>query len=144
MKKKFELFHLPKIDGEKSPRFIMSPVELKNYIDFGVKRIYYITKPTGDTGQHCHHKEKEFFILIAGTCTAIIDRGKGKEEIPMQGPTSALYVPNYIWHGFKNFSSDAILLALSSTNYTPDRSDYLENYEEYLKIRDEKLRNENV
>jgi len=136
--KKFEQYTLKAFP---SRGYIMSPVELKEYINFDVKRIYYVTKPTGDSGQHCHYIEKEFFILLQGTATAIIDRGKGKEEFPMTGPTSALYVPNYVWHGFKDFSEDAILLALSSTNYSPDRSDYLEDYEQYLTFRDEKLKN---
>ncbi|SRR5258708_3348805 len=134
--KKFEQYTLNAFPGRGS---LMSPVELKEYIDFEVKRIYYITQPTADSGQHCHYIEKEFFILIQGICTAVIDRGNGKEDVPMTGPTSALYVPNYVWHGFKDFSPDAILLALSSTNYIPDRSDYLEDYDAYLKIRDEKL-----
>ena len=58
---------------------------------------------------------------------------KGKENISMQGPGDCIYVGSYVWHGFKDFSQDAILLALSSTNYSPDRSDYIEDYEEYKK-----------
>ena len=134
--KQFELFTLPMLETDTS---IMSPIELKDFIDFEVKRIYYISKPKHNTGQHCHYIEKEFFIMIQGTCTAVIDKGNGKEDIPLIGPTSGIYVQNYVWHGFKDLSSDAIVLALSSTNYKPDRSDYLEDYEEYLKIRDEKL-----
>lgn len=136
MPKQFQLYTLKAIQD---PKFIMSPVELKDYIDFEVKRIYYVSKPTTDSGAHCHYEEKEFFIMVQGSCTATIDRGEGIEEIPMQGPQSAIYVPNYVWHGFINFSKDAILLALSSTNYRSDRSDYLQDYEKYLKIRDEKL-----
>jgi uncharacterized RmlC-like cupin family protein len=52
----------------------------------------------------------------------------------MVGPTSAIYVPAFVWHQFKDFSEDAILLAISSTNYNPDRSDYIEDYEEFKKI----------
>lgn len=137
MHKQFEQYTLTSLEGKS---FLMTPVELKEYIDFEVKRIYYLTQPTGETGQHCHYIEKEFFVLLQGSCTAVIDQGNGKEEFPMTSPTSALYVPNYVWHGFKDFSSDAILLALSSTNYNPDRSDYLEDYDAYLKIRDEKLK----
>lgn len=118
----------------------LTPLELKDYLDFDVKRVYYLTKPSGETGQHCHYIEKEFFIAIQGTCTAVIDQGKGKEDIEMEAPNSAIYVPNFVWHGFRDFSKDAIILALSSTNYNPDRSDYLEDYEEYLKIRDGKLK----
>ncbi len=124
--KKFEVKEI------QAPNFIMSPLELKNYIDFEVKRIYFISRPTGDTGQHCHLKEQELFVLLAGTCTAIIDRGNGKEEIPMRAPKDAIYVGNYVWHGFKDFSADAVLLALSSTNYNPNREDYIEDYDKYL------------
>lgn len=130
MSKSFQVFELNKIV---TPRFIMSPVELKDYIDFEVKRIYYITKPTDKTGAHCHKVEEELFILIQGSCTAVIDKGQGLEEIKMTGPQSAMYVPAYVWHHFKDFSSDAVLLALSSTNYNPDRSDYIEDYEEFKK-----------
>ena len=137
MSKQFKQFTLKKID---TPRFVMSPVEFKDHIPFEVKRLYFITQPKEESGQHCHKIEEEFFILAQGKCVAIIDRGNGKEEISMESPTSALYVPNYVWHGFKDFSSDAVLLALSSTNYSPDRNDYIENYDEYLKIRDEKLK----
>ncbi|MDP1833368.1 MAG: FdtA/QdtA family cupin domain-containing protein [Candidatus Moranbacteria bacterium] len=131
MEMKFQQVELKKIQA---PNFVMSPVELRDYIDFEVKRVYFITKPTGKTGAHCHKVEKEFFILQSGTCTAIIDKGDGLEEMKMEGPTSALYVGDYVWHQFKDFSQDAILLALSSTNYNPDRSDYIEDYDEYIKI----------
>ncbi len=130
--KKFQTFTLKKIPTD---RFIMSPVELKEYIDFEVRRVYFITEIKTPTGAHCHKIEEEFFIMIKGTCTAVIDQGKGMEEIKMTAPVSAIYVPPYVWHGFKDFSSDAILLALSSTNYNPDRSDYVEDYEEFKKAR---------
>lgn len=137
MNKPFTVYSLKNVQTE---RFLMSPVELKDYIDFDVKRVYFITHPKADTSQHIHYEEKEFFILLQGSCTAIIDKGNGKEEISMISPTTALYVPNYVWHGFKDFSEDAVLLALSSTNYHSDRSDYLEDYDEYLTIRDEKIK----
>ena len=131
MSKQFKQFTLKKID---TPRFVMSPLELKDFIDFPVKRVYFITKPTAPTGAHCHNSEEELFILVAGKCTAVIDHGNGLEDFPMEAPTSAMYVPAHVWHHFKDFSSDAVLLALSSTNYNPERNDYVEDYEEFLKI----------
>lgn len=119
------------INKIQAPNFVMSPIELKDYIDFEVKRVYFISKPTGSSGQHCHLKEKELFVLTAGSATMIIDQGRGKEEIKLEAPTDAVYVGNYVWHGFKEFSPDAVVLALSSTNYNPNREDYIENYEQY-------------
>jgi mannose-6-phosphate isomerase-like protein (cupin superfamily) len=131
MFKEFRIVEIKKIETSK---FVMSPVELKDYIDFSVKRVYFITKPQAPTGAHCHKVEEEFFILIQGKCVAAIDQGKGLKEIPLTGPTGALYVPNFVWHHFKNFSPEAVLLVLSSTNYNPDRSDYIEDYEEFKKM----------
>lgn len=107
--------------------------ELKDYIDFEVKRMYYINDCRASTGEHCHKIEKELFVMQTGSCVAVIDKGEGKEDVPLVAG-DAIYVGNYVWHGFRDFSADAILLALSSTNYRPDRSDYVEDYQEYLKI----------
>lgn len=138
MEKVFTQFDIPRIDAD---GYGMSPMELKEYIPFAVQRVYFLSETsTGTTtGQHCHYEEEECFVMVRGTCTAVIDRGKGKEDIPLSAPQSAIYVPNYVWHGFKDFSEDAVLLALSSTNYRPDRSDYLEDYEKYLGVRDKHL-----
>ncbi len=122
-----------------SPNFDLTVAELKEYIDFEVKRIYYIQDFKGPTGAHCHYKEDELFVMVRGNCTAVIDQGNGIEEIPL-AQNEGIYAGHLVWHGFKDFSEDSILLAVSSTNYNPDRSDYLDNYEEYLKIRDEKLK----
>ncbi|OGH94984.1 MAG: hypothetical protein A2538_04825 [Candidatus Magasanikbacteria bacterium RIFOXYD2_FULL_41_14] len=107
--------------------------ELKDYLDFEVKRMYYINSCQKETGEHCHKIEKELFVMQTGQCVAVIDRGAGKEDVAL-ATGDAIYIGNYVWHGFKNFSADAMLLALSSTNYNSDRSDYVENYQEYLKI----------
>ncbi|MBP6098607.1 MAG: FdtA/QdtA family cupin domain-containing protein [Candidatus Levybacteria bacterium] len=132
---KFQKFTLKTFESDK---IHLTPIELKEYIDFEPKRLYYVTNVHESTGAHCHFEEKEFFIIIAGTCVATIDQGNGIEEIPMAKGDS-IYAANYVWHGFKKISEDFILLAVSSTNYRPDRSDYLEDYEEYLKVRDKGL-----
>jgi len=128
----FKKMQLKIVQNEKAT---YSFAELKDFIDFEIKRVYFIQDCKEATGQHCHKIEKEMFVVQRGSCTAIIDSGNGKEEISLSGPGDAIYVGNYVWHGFKNFSADAVLLALSSTNYSPDRSDYVEDYEEYLKVR---------
>jgi len=109
--------------------------ELQDFIDFDVKRLYFIQgHEMQPTGQHCHKIEKELFVMVKGTATAIIDQGQGKEEIPLREPGDAIYVGNYVWHGYKDFSPDSVLLAISSTNYSPDRTDYIEDYDEYRKV----------
>ncbi len=106
-------------------------VDQSTYVDYEIKRIYYLTNLKGNTGAHCHYEEKELFVMATGSCTAVIDRGYGIEDVPMtQG--QAIYVGNLVWHHFKDFSEDAMLMAVSSTKHNPDRSDYLEDYDQYL------------
>lgn len=127
----FKKLSLKVVANEKA---VYSIAEFKDYIDFEAKRIYFIQNCKQATGQHCHKEEKELFIMIKGKATAIIDQGQGREEILFESPGDALYVGNYVWHGFKDFSADAVLLAVSSTNYREDRSDYIEDYDIYRKM----------
>lgn len=120
--------------------FNLTPVELDQVVPFEVKRLYYFDDiPAGSqTGEHCHKIEDEVFFQVKGSCTAIIDQGKGKEDIRLEGPGDAIYTPAYVWHGFKDASPDCVILAVSSTHYSPDRSDYVEDYDLFLKLREEK------
>lgn len=112
----------------------LTPLELKEYIDFDVRRIYTVHHNPSEQirGGHAHIKEEELFILTAGACVAKLHDGQQWIEIPMQANREALYVGNMIWHQFEQFSVDGVLLALSSTNYNPDRSDYIEDLDTFL------------
>jgi len=132
---KHELKNIP------TDSFLMTPLELKDYIDFPVKRVYFLKDPKGNlkTGSHCHtDEEDELFVMLQGSCTAVLDDGHGLEEVKLKGPKHALYIPRIVWHHLKDLSEDAIILALSSTNYDPERKGYCEDYEEFQKILKEK------
>ncbi|KKU19864.1 MAG: dTDP-6-deoxy-3,4-keto-hexulose isomerase [Microgenomates group bacterium GW2011_GWF1_46_12] len=131
---RYKLFSLKNIQA---PNFSMTALELKEYIDFPVKRIYFISHPKGDknTGSHCHlQDETEMFIQVAGSCTIVVDDGGGLTDIQLNSLQNAIYIPTKVWHHFKNMSYDCIILALTSTNYDPARTDYCENYEEFQKL----------
>ena len=130
MKLNFKKTQIKKIQNERASYGF---VELKDFIDFEVKRVYYISDCVAHIGKHCHKEEKEFFVMQKGNCVAVIDSGNGKEDIKLEAG-EAIYIGNYVWHEFKDFSPDGVLLALSSTNFKEDRSDYIEDYEEYQKV----------
>ena len=132
MDRRYRVFALNNI---LSPNFLMTPLELKEYIDFDVKRVYWISNPVGDTGNHAHRQyEDELFIQIQGSSTISVDDGHGMEDVVLTGPKSAIYVPHLVWHGFNHLSPDSIILALTSTNYDSARADYIENYEEFQRL----------
>ncbi len=129
MDRKYKIFILKNIQA---PNFLMTPLELKEFIDFTVKRVYFISSPTGNTGNHAHRQdEDEIFIQVQGSCTINVDDGHGMEEIELVGPKQAIFVPHMVWHGFKDLSPDCIIMALTSTNYDPTRTDYCEDYTEF-------------
>lgn len=132
MDRKYKVYTLKNIQAE---NFLMTPLELKDYIDFEVKRVYFISSPTGNTGNHAHRKEEdEIFIQLQGSCTISVDDGHGMEDIKLIGPSTAIYVPHMVWHGFNHMSDDSIIFALTSTNYDPSRADYVDDYEEFQKL----------
>ena len=145
---KFKKFTLkPNIDNRRT----LTALELKDYIDFEVKRIYYFydikkeaglpaepagaPEPNGSAsdrkaGGHCHKVEKELFICEQGEAVLEIDDGGGLQGISLK-QNEAAYVDSRVWHRFKSASADVLVLALSSTNYNPNREDYVETYEEF-------------
>lgn len=131
---KYKLFTLNNIQ---TANFLMTAMELKDYLDFQVKRIYLITSPTGGykTGNHAHRAdEDELFVQVQGSSTICVDDGQGGEDIKLEGPKNAILVPHLVWHGFKNMSKDCIILAVSNTNYDPSRADYCEDYDEFKQL----------
>ncbi len=131
--REFKKFELKTFE---SRGYKLTAVEFKDVVPFEVKRTYFVRefKDGSQTGEHIHKIEEEVFIQVKGTSTAVIDRGQGKEEIIMSAPNDAMYVPAYVWHGFKNPSPDCVIVALSSTNYNATREDYVEDYEEFKKV----------
>lgn len=135
MELKFKKYTIKHVKGRDN-KYDIFEIDSETYVDYEIKRVYYLTDMQGDTGEHCHYEEKELFVMVHGSCIAVIDQGNGKEEISLE-KGEAIYVGNYVWHGFKNFAPDSTLMAISSTKHNPDRSDYLEDYEIYQ----EKIKN---
>jgi dTDP-4-dehydrorhamnose 3,5-epimerase len=134
MDRKYKLFTLKNVQA---PNFLMTALELHDYLDFEVKRIYFIGSPTGEykTGSHAHRlEEDELFIQVQGSCTITVDDGQGLEEVKLEGPKNAIYVPHMVWHSFINMSPDSLICAVTSTNYDPERADYIHDYEEFKKM----------
>ncbi len=116
-------------------RFTLIPFELKDQVLFEVRRVYAIVDAQAPTGAHCHKTEEEYFICFQGSVTAEIDDGTGKRDVVL-GQGDGIYVGTYVWHHFKNFARNTVLVALSSTNYNATRTDYIINYNEFKQLND--------
>ena len=82
-------------------------------------------------GKHAHKSLEQILICTSGSCKILLDDGKEKEVIELNKPYEGLYISNAIWREMYDFSSDAVLMVLASNYY--DESDYIRDYDEFLK-----------
>ena len=126
------LINLPKISD---PRGNLSFVEQENHIPFEIKRTYWIYDvPGGESrGGHAYRETDEFIIAISGSFDVVVDDGKDRKAFTLNRSYFGLYIPRGLWRSIENFSTNSLALEFASTSY--DRSDYVEDYVEYKKMR---------
>lgn len=103
-------------------------------IPFKIKRVYYLYDTLTDVtrGFHAHKSLEQILICVHGSCKIRLDNGKEKKIVPLEKPYEGLYVSNAMWREMFDFSSDAVLIVLASELY--DESDYIRDYDEFLKF----------
>ena len=104
---------------------------------FKIKRVFYIFEvhDQKDRGEHSHHKTEQVLICLSGKVKVLCDDGKDRKEWILDKPNRALYIPNLIWDEQTYLIPGSVLLVLANTNYDP--SDYIENYEEFRRLKNE-------
>lgn len=108
-------------------------VESNKNIPFEVKRLYYIFDTQSDVprGFHAHKELHQIAFCLKGKCKMVMDNGKHKEEVWLEGSNKGLRIPPLVWHEMHDFSEDCLLLVLASDYY--DESDYIRSYDDFLK-----------
>ena len=117
------------------PRGNLSFVEQNNHIPFEIKRTYWIYDvPGGESrGGHAYKTTDEFIIAISGGFDVTVDDGIEKKTFTLNRSYYGLYVPKGLWRTMENFSTNSLALEVANTVY--DRSDYIENYENFQKLK---------
>lgn len=102
-------------------------------IPFDIKRVFYMYGSDTDIvrGQHANRKTEFVLINVSGTSKVKMDNGYETEIVELNKPRMGLYVPTMMWKDMYDFSTDSVLLVLASEHY--DGSEYIRNYEEFLK-----------
>ena len=108
-------------------------IEGNKDIPFEIKRTFYIYDSDSDVirGQHANRESEFVLINVAGSSKVRITDGKEEFVVELNKPMMGVYIPKMVWKDMYDFSSDSVLLVLASTHY--DGSEYIRNYEEYLK-----------
>ena len=109
-------------------------IEGEQTIPFGIKRVFYIYGSDSEVirGQHAN-KESEFVLVnVAGKSKVRITDGNEEFVVELDKPMMGVYIPKMVWKDMYDFSEDSVLLVLANTHY--DDSEYIRDYEEYIKI----------
>lgn len=111
----------------------ITAIENNVEIPFNINRIFYLYDiPGGESrGAHSHKECHQFLIATSGSFEVQLDDGKVKKTVMLNQPYRGLHIPPGIWASEVNFSSGAICLVMASHTY--DESDYIRDYDLFLK-----------
>lgn len=111
----------------------LSFVEQLNHIPFEISRTYWIYDvPGGECrGGHAFKNNKEFIVALSGAFDVVVDDGEQNKTFTLNRSYYGLYIPNGLWRSMGNFSTNSLALEFGSIPYS--REDYIENYNEFLK-----------
>ncbi|MBD5464198.1 MAG: WxcM-like domain-containing protein [Lachnospiraceae bacterium] len=130
LREKCPIIHFDDLGDERGKLVV---IEGGQSIPFDVKRVFYIydSDDTVVRGQHANRESEFVLINVAGRSKVRITDGEEEFVVELDRPMTGVYIPKMIWKDMYDFSEDSILLVLASTHY--DGTEYIRNYEEYLK-----------
>lgn len=112
----------------------LSVGEFERDVPFRPRRYFLVYDvPSRETrGEHAHRTCAQFLICVRGSCTAVADDGRTRQEVVLDRCDRGLYVPPMIWGTQYRYSRDALLLVFASEHYDP--ADYIRDYQDFLKM----------
>ena len=103
-------------------------------VPFEIKRVFYIygSDPDVVRGKHANKNTEFVLINVSGKSKVKVSDGFQEHIYELNKPKMGLYLPKMVWKEMYDFSSDSVLLVLCSEHY--DESEYIRDYDEYLRI----------
>jgi hypothetical protein len=104
-------------------------------IPFEIKRVFWTYNvPSGEIrGGHAYKTQEEIIISLSGSFDVVITSPNGYiERISMNRSFYGLHLPLYTWRHLDNFSSNAISLHISSSEFVD--SDYIRDFAVFREI----------
>ena len=129
-----KIIDLPKI---LDPRGNLTFLESSNQIPFDIKRTYWIYDvPGGEVrGSHAFKESHEFIVALSGSFDVVLHDGEKEVKYNLNRSYFGLYVPSMMWRRLENFSTNSLALIVSNINY--DENDYIRDFDEFKKIKNE-------
>ena len=121
-----QIINLPKIIDNRGN---LSFAEELNHIPFKIERTYWIYDvPGGETrGGHAFRTQEEVVIALSGSFDVVIkDKDGAERRYHLNRSYKGLYLPPLTWRHMENFSTNALSLHVSSSDFS--ESDYIRDY----------------
>ena len=109
----------------------LSVIEIADFVDWQVKRIYYVTDTKMSRGGHSVKGEKKLYVCVQGSVTGKFHDGEKWIEFSLKGPGEAVRMDDYCWREFDQFSEGSVLMAISNMAYEKDK--YIMDFDEHVK-----------
>ncbi|MDL1914014.1 MAG: WxcM-like domain-containing protein [Bergeyella sp.] len=124
------IINLPKILDRRGN---LSFFEYPGQLPFEIARTYWIYDvPGGEIrGSHAFKEQQEFIIALSGSFDVVLHDGKKGERFSLNRSYHGLYIPRMYWRSMENFSTNSLALIISDKQY--DENDYIRNFEEFKK-----------
>lgn len=129
--KKTTLINFPKITD---PRGNLTFLQHPDQVPFKIERVFWTYDvPSGETrGGHAYKTQQEIVIALSGSFDVVITDNSGlKQTISLNRSNYGVYFPPLVWKHLENFSTNAVVLHISSAKF--DENDYIRNYNQYVK-----------
>ncbi len=85
--------------------------------------------------------QQQLIVAVSGSFSVTLDDGNVKRTFFLNHPYQGLLVTDGIWNTLEDFSSGAVCMVLASDRY--DESEYVREYDEFIKIKNEAEQNSN-
>ncbi|TDX84748.1 sugar 3,4-ketoisomerase [Epilithonimonas xixisoli] len=129
------IIELPKIYDKRGN---LSFFEHPNQLPFEIERTYWIYDvPGGEVrGSHAFREQQEFIIALSGSFDVVLNDGKEEQRFSLNRSYYGLLIPKMYWRKLENFSTNSLALIVSDKAY--NEADYIRDFEEFIKIANEK------
>jgi UDP-2-acetamido-3-amino-2,3-dideoxy-glucuronate N-acetyltransferase len=109
--------------------------EIERGLPFLPKRCFSVfAVPSKEVrGAHAHRALEQLLTCLVGSVSVVVDDAVSRQEVVLDSPELALYVPPMVWAIQYKYTADAVLLVMASDLYQAD--DYIRDYDQFLKAR---------
>lgn len=103
-------------------------------VPFDIKRIFYLYDvAAGESrGAHAHFQCHQVLVCVSGSLSVNLDDGRERATVLLNRPWFGLHIPPMVWAEEVDFDPGTVCLVLTSAVY--DESDYIRNYDDYVRL----------